>query len=263
MERGAKIKPEKRSFDYVWKYTHFREYLLALARDESFLETIDNYPNRLELSADWHKLLNKMRRESEDLVERYSVVGVDKDGRRLVLQAIPAVGEPRQVSPTTQEAQKEKAKRQAGVDVFLGDIHSHAEKLSWEYGLSRGEYNHTAAFSAGDCYCMVGKNTQLVLGLVQGNENLFAFRTRESKAEDKLDYLRFKVNKGLSFNKYWYGKSGIIFRKDNKIEKRSVGDGELRIYGSDLRKVNFDIASKHKLILYKGRPGEDLVRIFP
>lgn len=246
-----------------WDYNLFREYLLALTRGEEFLLPIADYPEEIDLNSTWHEALDSMRTKSTDGIERLCVIGGDLEGRKVIVQVIPATGKNRHVPSHVTDDQVKKALK-VGADVVLGDIHSHPAPLYWRYGLSSGKMETRACFSAADLYLLVRKYNKYFIGIVQGHENLFAFRSRESKARDRLTYLGLKTNKRNVFQKYWWGQVGVEFINDEdgeKVERRSTNGDTLPFDEAYTESVNFQIATRHNFVLYKGTSGGKLLRL--
>src|SRR5688572_16742482 len=81
----------------VWEYeSYFREYAFLIGRKgKDALETIENYPVRIELDASWHRVLDSMRSEiAGDRNERFAVVGYRETSRDFYFPEKSGIGEP-------------------------------------------------------------------------------------------------------------------------------------------------------------------------
>lgn len=237
---------EDRFTPQVWTYKHFREYLLALGRDRNFLLSIDQYPDLIELSGDWHKTLEDLRIRTHQTFfgkEHYSVIGFTEIARKLSLPQVPSVGTSGTVPSEVVKTARSSAYR-AGIDKILGDIHSHPHE------------DHLL-FSLGDLYGMVYPgSTEFVRAIVGTNENLFVFKARES-TDTGLDD---KVLTQEGFCKYWYENNGYRFLGKNKNGENAT---RLNKNAPTLWGLNLKIAQRHNLVFYSGDATSDLVKVFP
>lgn len=250
----------------TWNYHLFREYLLSLTRGKDFLLPVDQYPNAIELSNDWHEVLDKMRTDSRDGHERWALIGYKEDRRGIYLPTIAAKGLPDHVPAEVMLEERDRAKVKAGITGLLGDLHSHPKGLVKDiWGASFEdlfdelfkEDSEIAIFSAGDLYCMVIPGSfNLMRGVVQGRENLFAFRTRES-TDLGISQNVFRQD---AFEKYWYEKNR--FRYLGNVKNFGVRRIQALTSHADPWNVNTGIAERHKLVLYKGSSGANLTKVF-
>lgn len=264
------VSKKEKNISEVWDYNRFREYLLLLTKGENSLLSIDQYPQAVALSEDWHSLLNKMREDSVDGIERWALIGYKKGKEAIYLPTVAAKGLPYDVSVEGMAESRHKAITQVGITGLLGDIHSHPIALEKENGrklfikspeLFEGgvfEVGPSArSFSAGDLYSMfVPGNHKLVMGLVAGDENLFAFRTRETTGLGIGAYFLSQE----TFEKSWYEKYGFQYFS-NVNEFGASGIKQVRPDASNWS-VNLGIAETYKLVLYKGDAGKNLVKVF-
>lgn len=244
----------------VWDYETFREYLLALTRGKDFLLPREDYPTRIQLSDDWHGLLNGMRQESRDGKERFALVGFKDDHRAIYLPRTTALGESTFVPGEVILKTIEQAKRQAGITELVGDIHSHPngwwKKIHDMQNIILKPFGGDLhAFSPGDLYCMVLPDLYLpMIGLAESDRNLFAFRTKQSEMVPGNE-LGFDQDK---FDQHWAKQFGL------KIV--TVGKAKVALTlnpRSNPWEVDKAIAQRHGLVLYKGAPGLDMVKVFP
>lgn len=240
----SRIRPERvrNKTPDNWSYLHFKEYLLAISQNPDFLLESGQYPKRIELSSDWHEALGQVSMHSLDGYERLALIGVKADRRSLYLPTIPAKGLTDQVPTQVQMAERQRAISNFKLQKFVGDIHSHP-------------IPSPAIFSAGDLFSLVHQPPELMTGIVQGRENLFAFRSRESTNTGLND----DVFNQESFERFWYEQHGFKYL--------GFEHGAFRAYPISKRAnqwhVNLDIAGKHNLVLYRGQAGRDLLKVFP
>ncbi|MBI4059309.1 hypothetical protein HY404_03670 [Candidatus Microgenomates bacterium] len=212
-----------------WSYNYFREYLLASLRGKDFLLPQDQYPDKIELSPDWYITLNQMRQETQDGFERWALIGFKEDKRTLYLPRLTAKGLSDKVTPDIMNAQINKARSQVGIVDLLGHIHSHPRGP-----FLQPEDSSTSAFSAHDLYFSVAKpQPMFMLALVEGNENLFVFRAKDSEDLDR------SIFNQESFSNYWQEKM------------------------LSARNINWGMAERHRLVLYRSKAGQDLEKVFP
>lgn len=259
------VRKEEKNIDEVWDYNRFREYLLSLTKAENSLLSIDQYPHAIAFSEHWHSLLNQMREDSVDGIERWALIGYKKGKEAVYLPTVAAKGSPHQVSVEVMLESRHKAITQVGITDLLGDIHSHPIVLKKENGRKLfikspegfGIGPSANSFSAEDLYFMVvPESHKLVMGLVAGDKNLFAFRTRETTGLGiDADFLSKET-----FEKYWYEKYGFQYFS-NVDEFGACGIKQVRPDASNWS-VNLGIAERHKLVLYKGDAGKNLVKVF-
>jgi len=249
----------------MWNYYHLREYLLSLGRGKDFTESTDHYSESLELSSIWHGTYDRLRRNASNTQsENVSIIGVDNQARQIVLQVIPVEGEDREIPSELNKEQRIKTREKGGADVILGDIHAHPEIYEWQYGNQKGKFSHIGSFSVPDFWSIIGPSHDYLMGLVHGDENFLAFRTRESGEMDGLTYLPFFKRNRDSFIKFWYTKRGMTYLPKEKAIVRLNLQGEKgRLDDIELLNLNLDIARKHHLVIYRGKENETLRRIFP
>jgi len=224
-----------------WNYeTHFREYLLLLSRTgKSGLEFFSNFPQVIELNRIWHKTLNEMRKATQDGKERWALVGFRSDMRTLVLPTVFGIGTqgdlgggiPASVPSDVMQKEIDKAREKTGIVGLVGDIHTHPRTNK---GLQT-----TRGFSVADFYCLlVPERFFPMTAVVEPDVNFFVFKTRES-ADIPVNS---KVFTQKDFEEYWHGAT------DKPIS---------------VRDLNRRIVEKHNLVLYEGKPGSDLEKIYP
>lgn len=227
-----------------WNFkTHFREYALLLGRKgKDGLESIDKFPKTIELDTQWHTALDKIRVETKSGgEERYAVIGFREDSRDFYFPEVSAIGEPGRVPRQAIGELRWKMWEKYKITSIIGDFHTHPQG---------------SAFSPEDLYNLLNKltATPYMKGLANEQENIFAFRTRETFMVSKID----TPSKGFSsvFTDHWLEKAGF---KYNEARVHLV-----RIEpAADIWKANLGIAEAHRLALYRGKPGQDLRRMYP
>lgn len=255
-----------------WGYQdYFRGYLLLLSsKGSEALESINGFPNRIELNQRWHQVLNDLREESQNELERLVLIGYKEDRRRVFLPTFSVEGIRKysysEIPFEILSREIKRAKNQFGMEDLIGYIHSHPKTLPRFKGLGARIAEFTdkdqPSFSAGDLYWLVAGSPHQrfpkfcpMIGLVDGLNNIFAFKSRETFPLE--DFSRFMDQ--TDFEKYWYEKFGYKY-------EGSLNEGRCITPISpvaNLWKVNLGIAEKYRLALYKGKPGKDLARAYP
>ncbi len=221
------ISREKKDKTNSWTYEQFREYLLSLTRGKEFLLSSEEYPEKIQLSKDWQEILDNMRKESADGYERWALIGFKADRRSLYLPEVSAKGATTHVPGMIMLETLDRAKSQFHMVDMVGDIHTHPQTSK-------------AIFSAGDLYTLLiseqyAKNNSMIMALGE-YEDIIAFKTRDTEVVT----LPTSVFSQESFEKYWYDKNGE----------------------ADQWNVNLDIATRHKVVLYKGKRDGLFIRQF-
>ena len=241
--------------DRLWRYEYFREYLLALGRGKDYTESIDSFPVQIELDGEWHDCLNQLRSETADGYERHIFIATDQEKRVVLLPRNLAVGEQTKVPSDVMREHQQWGKGR-GVEEFVGTIHSHPHSKPFSLERLRRFFKYSGNFSVADMYLLLSKNPSFVIGLAEDEENVFAFRTRETSFTN-LGYLL--IDKSQSdFKNYWYTRSGL--RINGEYVSR-INGGEIR--NEDLWNITLDIADRHKIAVYRGKPDFSLIRFNP
>lgn len=237
MRRFVRIK-QSLSNQNTWSYEQFKSYLLLLLGDQNALLPLAEYPNRIRLNGDWTSVLDRIRTDSQDGLERFALIGYRTDRQSLFLQTVPSTGLSHKVPVEVVKQTIQRARNVAGIVDILGSIHSHPKRILERksfWGLMTEKVPHKAVFSAEDLYEMILPEKFFPIKvLVEGNDNLIAFRSRESQVLQ----LPSNTFSQKAFAKYWY---------------QEVGHGW---------QVNLKIAERHKLALYQGSP-DNLQRVIP
>lgn len=248
------------TFPRNWDYETFKQYLIGLSRGPNFVLPEGEFPYDIELSGDWNKVLNKMRVDtSDDRLERWAGIGYktnEVNQRAIYLPNFPAVGKYHLIPSDVISQERARMGRQGGLERVIGDIHSHPRRLPRRVPRSLLSFINQPSFSVGDLYNLVHKSTDLYLmGLVDGVDNLFAFRTSESRSE-MVD--RNLVSRVI-FEKHWYENNGWKYlRRENDQCPYAEPTGMFPASSMDLAKK---IAQRHHLVLYRGRENGRLTRI--
>lgn len=232
-----------------WDYSYFRHYLLALARGHEFTLPLSQFPQRIELSKDWHELFEKMRKESaKDGLERWAPIGYKEDKSALYLPAHSVKGEEHQVPRETTSEHIKRMKEQFHIPNLLGDIHTHPRPTKRFLGFESPS-NSPARFSATDYFNMVGNNGLDMMVVIEGQEELMALKSKGTVPTPS-------ILKRESFERHWITKVGV------KTLTEPVANTPLT--SQQAWEINLMIAQRHNLVLYKNstkKSGFD--KIFP
>lgn len=236
---------EKRSTARVWTYGHFKEYMLALGRGKQFLLPIDQYPDIIELSNNWHESLEANRRLTTiSGKEHYLTIGFKEVARSLHLPTKPYAGTEGMV-PSDVIKESQSHARQAGIDQIIGDVHSHPHQ----------EHLH---FSIGDLYgIVVSGSEEFIKGILGKDENLFVFKARESTTTG-LDHIVLNQD---GFSKLWYEQNGYKYLGKDPVKGEMATP--IKPDAPSVWHLNLKIAKRHNLVLYSGDAKGDLVKVFP
>ncbi len=225
--------------ELVWSCDQFRDHLIDIS--DGKLLPVTEYPDRIQLSSGWRESLAQLRDESTDGLERWSWITRKRPLKLVYLQRSFLVGQENRVDGR-EIAKLRNRIRQAGMTDFIGGVHSHpvkdlerVKKRFWGLFKRVEKIQHIASTNAMDLYFMVTPHILMsIMGVVEGNESLFAFRTRESVSMA----LSSEVFNQENFVTYWH----MLFP--------SVSESSLRI------------AERHKLVFYRGELGDELVKSF-
>jgi hypothetical protein len=242
-ESAGILKRETEDHVQRWGYeSHFREYTFLLGRKgKEALESIDNFPSRIELDPSWREALDKIRAETKsDGNERFSMVGFREDSRDFYFPEVAGVGEPHQVAKAVKGDLFWGMWKKHKITSVVGDFHTHPSG---------------SPFSVQDLYGFLNRLTApqpFIRGLANEKENIFAFRTRETFMVSEIDTPQKRFSD--VFKDHWLEVAGYKYSEDRShvIQINT---------NADMWKANIGIAEAHRLALYKGRPNEDLVRI--
>ena len=225
----------------TWEYEQVREYLISLSSGPQNLISINDYPQVIKLSRHWHEILDKMRRASQDGLERLSFIGARDD--KLTVQEDFIIGEPHRI-PSKLVSEAIRRGRRGTETEFIGTIHSHPRKrlerdILW--GLWKERIHHVAGFSPKDLYPFTVSFSsyrfypEYLAMVVEGNGVVLSLRTQETETAQINPELVSQV----AFDSYWRQK-----------EKNDIH------LNSDL-----EIAKRHNLVFYRANIGECLSRI--
>ncbi len=275
-------KPEQRQVaakDAVslWSYSYFREYLRSLASHafaeegrEKFLLPINQYPEQIELSRDWHTLFNHMRRETAlDQKEKWAMIGLKIDDPAIYLQKTAITGLSDAVPFHIIEKTMMHALKTSDIAERLGSIHTHPRDKtdkSWimpptPTNIGCGHFSLTDMFNH-----LASNNSKMyvffrpVYAVVEGNENLVILisQTTDYKAQSYLPRTRDQ------FVEEWYTKNGWKYDR----EKTDEGNGEYATpmtqrKETPIKDINIQIARLYDLAIYRGHTNGPLIRVFP
>lgn len=229
----------------AWQYeSHFREYAFLLGRKgRDALESIDNYPARIELDHSWHMVLDSMRSETAiDRNERFVVAGYRETSRDFYFPEKQGIGEPYAIPIEIIRDMVTEAEEKHGVDSITGDVHTHF---------------YVGPLTFGDFYSFLSRSWSYqpyIRGLANPEANIFALETRETFSVSDLDIPGYSTWEG--FKNYWMKKAG--FKPSDKPHHIRPA-----VPTADMWSANVAISQAHRLALYEGKPGQDLIRMYP
>ena len=267
-----------------WAYeTRFKSYLYRISiLGNRGVESISNFPSRIELNAKWHEALERIKAESRDGMERWVPVGL-KEGRALDFTPETSVKGFFTQAETLTDAE---IKQQYGIVHLGGDIHSHPSdwlnRLGVDLIVSTKLVKDFEGFSDVDLYRMIKGNGLPMAAVVEKSNNYFAFRadprwidgrssnfsrispcyaikqieicSRTTETRDLPTDSPLKDK--MAFSRHWSGKYGGYY----------LGNSHLSFWALpnySVRETNMGIAGAFNIALYRGKPGEDLVREYP
>jgi hypothetical protein len=242
----------------IWNYETFRQYLVGITRGPDFSPKKEEFPKEIELNGDWHKTLNDIRRSTnKDGLEKWAGIGYKTNGvnqKAIYLPNFLAIGLYDQVSSEIIAKERARMKQQAGIEGLIGDIHSHPRGLLGRL-TQKIRALDDASFSVGDLYCLLDKfNGLLLMGLVEGSENLFVFRSRQSA----LELVDSNLMSQGSFEENWYESNGWVYRGTSS---RRIPLFPISPTATNLADIADKIVTKHQLVLYRGHEGRNLVKV--
>lgn len=241
----------------TWQYPQFRDYLVTQLEDDSEYHPTKTFPKRICLPQDWHDHITVIGRWTATRnLEMYDVVAGDVRTRRIALRE-PQFGYTEKVASSfLLEAQIQAAKE--GYTHILGLIHSHPFTFLLKQNLIdrifRIRHYRQVWFSEYDLLNIAKiDDTWGFIGVVGAKDILFAFKTKET---DKFGVSDLASQGGSDeWVSHWRRGRGIRHSKELYEYLEKYTDLEQRI--------NYGIAAKHRLVLYRGEPGKDLIREFP
>jgi hypothetical protein len=227
-----------------WEYdSHFREYVLLLGRKgKDWLESIDNFPGSIGLEQSWHNPLERMRSETKkDGHERYALIG-SKEHREFYFPEVFAKGTQDNVPVAVWKIEMAQALEKYQLSGISGELHSHPDN---------------SPFTPPDLYRVLNDFREppiFMAGLATTEENIFAFRTKETFTVTPLDMWPQSFPK--HFEDYWIEHAGYKFSPDHSRLIKVASS-------PDPWKASLGIAETHRLALYRGKPRADLKRVYP
>jgi len=230
-------KGEKLQGEATWPAGELRHYLRALAYntpEKNFCLEKDKFPQQIVLSHAWHEIFNRMRAATaEDAHERWAMIGVNTDRDRLyVSRDFVRAQKPRSDIDAESMLNKVVAAFNRQIPHLVGDIHSHPQ-----FGFRLLEkWLGQDCFSLRDFYSFLYPSEYApsfgAMFLVGPNENRVVFRSRET------ELLPSAFDEQL-FESIWQNRDLFTIRP------------------------NIAIARRYRLVLYGGKPGQTLMRLFP
>lgn len=250
----------ERPLAIYWPYNYFKNYLVDMSKGEEHVKTIDDYPIHIRLNLEFHDTLNKLAEETSDGFERHGFIAIDQEEGETILPAFFFKGKTHCV-PGEVIKQNRDWCDENGINNIVGSLHSHPYSRLSMLDRVRRIVSYEGKLSVGDLYFLVKKKPEYVMGVAEYEENVFAFRTRETK-DTNLQYLVDGDNQ-KNFKNFWYerhsmnykwksGSGGYVSRKDGRKLSRD-----------DLWRITLDIASHHNLAIYRGKTDMSIIRSYP
>jgi len=250
----------------IWFYDNrLKWYLIAIGKDPNSTESLNNFPDMIRLPKSWTRLLKEMVDDTKkDNHERYCSIATDNNNGRILLPLEYVKGAPTCVSGDVISDHKNTLKG-LGADKIIGSIHTHPNKSGYRSLLKRFDRLYTGDFSAADLYISAKKDGELVAGVIDlSKEITFVFRTRGTKQEENFNYLPKGYRDQVSFEDYWYRSKNIEVDYEKRTATYLNNHNCSRDEFIDLRwDVNYEIAKKHNLAIYRGKLDTNLVRFYP
>jgi hypothetical protein len=228
--------PEKAQGQRIWAAPDLRHYLLALAGstpEQNACLELQHFPQRIDLSPDWHQILDQMRTQTAvDGVEYWSFIGVTAQHDRVMVMRDFIRGRREDVSAEEIALAGRRALAN-GITHLIGDIHSHTASLIERMVLA------TDHFSPADLYGLLWSRVAPATKVLVGpNRNLVVCRSKDSELLPPM------MNQ-KTFERLWEAR----FRWEYMLGNR---------WGAD-----FEIGRRHSLVFYEGKPGQPLKEIVP
>lgn len=244
----------------IWYPEQFRSYLLTIGKNNEGLMSIEEFPDKLKLSREWHSVLNQIRADTyEDGLERLVAICLNNNIDKVYLQSTPVVGDKYKIPKDLVEKNYSDITN-SGLEC-LGNIHSHPKPkrlykrtLFEKFTKFEKPPYKGIGFSAIDLYAIVHPGTNVrILGLIEGDMNIFVLRSQETATHDVFT----EAIHWSAFSKFWYEKSGF-----EVVSNPQIGD-VIRGRNPDATKfkVNLEISKNYQLALYKAFESEDLTRV--
>jgi hypothetical protein len=253
-ETQTSIGGERENNIQRWGYENrFKYYLYRIGiLGKEGVESINNFPDRIELSDIWHDRLNEMKKASRDGIERWVAVGMKEDRALDFIPESFVKGHHTYAETLTADQIREKY----GIIHKIGDIHTHPSDWFNRMGVNlivaARLVKDYEGFADQDLYGMVDGSGLPMAAVVEKDQNYFVFRTAETRDLPTESPLR----KPMDFNRHWARKyGGHYFWKSHNLFWAPPT--------FSLKEMNKGIAEAYNLALYKGKPGEDLKREYP
>ncbi len=247
MERLKALIQEVQYGSDFWSPEAFHNYLIILGRGEEVLLRKAHYPSKIALSHDWHVTFRDMAVQTvKDSRERMAIIG-HKNDDKVYLPTFYIKGSNGHIASKLIAEGKADAKAKHGIQGEIGSLHTHP--LDYPGQSTRPFFSPTDLFN----HLYPNKAHMLVSGVIQGDQYIFAFSSRET-----LQTLVPEIMTHQGFTDYWVQKqyqdtfgsfSSMIFPSIDKA-----------LNGSELNRV---IAERHHLVLYHGKVGKPMYRHYP
>lgn len=223
-----------------WDSFNLEQYLsLCTSRadaSDEFTVQFKNLPIEIQLSKDFHKVLERIRAESNnDNLERWVHFGVVADNQNLYMASEIEIGDEHEVPGDKIWEAMQRA--EARGLTMCGHFHTHAKQP-------------ITVFSGIDFYNFIRSSYEEYpihfMGVIGESENLIAMKSREG------------LDKQPAFSTalpYWF-----VFEWSRRYKTLDQGKG---INYENAWRMNIGIARYYKFGLFKGNPNGELNRVWP
>ena len=217
-----------------WDYSTFHYYLVDLGHwniTQTHLP-IDAFPRRITLNRQWHNILNYMRRRSQaDDRERLTLIGHSYDTDLLYFprpSGIVVARNPGDTSVDPEDINDHiQLAKSLGIKNNIGYLHSHS--------LDEDELEQPR-LSNGDLFLAASEDAFSLIGVADGNKNIFALRTGET----------------------------IDITEGTTLEGQSTSSQmDFHEFCNKAHASNIDIARTFNITLYEGQTDGRLNRVYP
>jgi hypothetical protein len=205
-----------------------------------------SFPDAVELDSSWHELLNRMRDESRDKKVRFAVGGWHTERRKFLLSRNTRQGQRSFVTPQEWTEAEERAKS-LGIPRLVTTL----------MGRSESSRLRIPFMNPAELFFLVSSAHPIrFLCLADGTHNLAAFAARDTERLGAIGTLRDRTQ-------------GAFIERWTRTPAPDEGwrdfleSAEQLFTQEDDSSVATEIAQKHKLVLYRGRPDRLLQRTYP
>ena len=209
-----------------------------------------------------HDSLNELRGITGTIGKEIHMDVMVSEDQRVLVPEIYATGERARVKSKT-IAEHRKAVNPENKHTVVGSLHTHPHSNSTLKRIGRRLF-YRGTMSPSDLYVVISPHSpEHFMGVVNQEENVFAFRSQETNSRHAMDYLKpGQLSKQDRFAHFWYKRHGIelTIKDEQRWIKRKNGG---RITDIDRWEVAMDIAKWHHIALYRGKPNQNIHRFYP